>query len=214
MIKRSLTGCFWKSLKWLTFAWYYVSNEEYWRWKKEERKRRTWRKRGQVLRQQRLASPPCLDVSRSDHSAFSVAKRSWLFENPVDVSEWHVLVQVSNLLWRGSWTWNKQGSTSRRSLCFHLACAKLEMICPSILPWFFLPLQQCSGDQSQHGSWTINLLSLFFCFAGLPDSCAKSSKRLSACSGSGWYNTNTASCSGKTEITVKDVHLLGCREKR
>ena len=39
--------------------------------KMEKGKRRKLRKRGLILRRQRLASPPCLDVSRSDHSAGS-----------------------------------------------------------------------------------------------------------------------------------------------
>ena len=65
--------------------------------KKEERKRRKWRKqRGSILRRQHLASPPCLDVSRSDHSAGSITVWWLLVGKTSSHREASVLVLVRN----------------------------------------------------------------------------------------------------------------------
>ena len=62
----------------------FVSEKECGHLKKEERKRRKWRKqRGSILRRQRLASPLCLDVSHSDHLAGSTGQVVW-----AEWSEW------------------------------------------------------------------------------------------------------------------------------
>ena len=63
----------------------FVSKEEYQRLKKEEGLRRKWRKPGLILRRQRLASLPCLIVSRSDHSAGSSLSSEILGDFAVDI---------------------------------------------------------------------------------------------------------------------------------